>query len=634
MERSRLTAFAVCFLISSGQPHPFTVLVNQNVINATAGDSVVLSVRPSSPVSSGFWKFGTASIVAWTVEPPDLNIAYTKRNVELLFNTSLLLRSVALSDSGDYWVTMDSPAGKVATAKITLNVFRQPHPFTVLVNQNVINATAGDSVVLSVRPSSPVSSGFWKFGTASIVAWTVEPPDLNIAYTKRNVELLFNTSLLLRSVALSDSGDYWVTMDSPAGKVATAKITLNVFPKPDPFTIYAKCNEVNSTTGDTVLLSVAPSEEVKNGKWIFGGNVIAHWMGAFPEVNADYIGRAVVLTNASLQLKSVSASDTGEYSVTMSTASGNTRTAKLHLNVLNPFTIYAKCNEVNSTTGDTVLLSVVPSEEVKNGTWTFGGNVVAHWMGASPEVNPDYRGRAAVLTNASLQLKSVSVSDTGEYSVTMSTASGDTRTAKLYLNVFIEPQPFTISMALSEINAEIGASVLMSVIVSGEVKNGSWAIGSRILFKWEGTIQNITDFTRYYKELLPNASLLLKSVQFYNRGRYKVTLESSSGVTATANVTLNVYSTHRMCTMYNTTLTLSVLLALICIFAFAILILKKHQTVGYETNDLLTVLCKGYRVCLSFVTVLAFNLILIFAIVIHKNVCAPGQRPVINFLAK
>ncbi|XP_038669425.1 uncharacterized protein LOC119974532 isoform X4 [Scyliorhinus canicula] len=209
----------------------------------------------------------------------------------------------------------------------------EPQPFRILVKKQEVNATVGDTVILSVRPSSPVSGGFWKFGTESIVIWTVEAPYLNVAYTKRFVHLLDNTSLLMYSVTLSDSGDYWVTMDSPSGDEATARITLNVFPKPVPFTIAVKHSEISTIAGDTVVLSVSPSQEVKNGSWRYGGKDVVTWEGTLPEVNPDYRRRAAILAKSSLQLKSVSTSDTGEYSVTMSTASGNTSTAKIYLNV-------------------------------------------------------------------------------------------------------------------------------------------------------------------------------------------------------------------------------------------------------------------------------------------------------------
>ncbi|XP_078092382.1 muscle M-line assembly protein unc-89-like [Mustelus asterias] len=340
-------------------------------------------------------------------------------------------------------------------------------PFYLMVKKEEVNATVGDTVVLSARPSVPVSGGFWKFGTKSIVVWTVEAPYLNVAYTKRLVHLLDNTSLLMFSVTLADSGDYWVTMDSPRGDEATAKITLNVFPKPVPFSIAVKHREINTTDGDTVVLSVSPSQEVKNG------------------------------------------------------------------------------------------------------SWTFGGKDVVMWEGTVPEINVDYRRRVAILAKNSLQLKSVRASDTGEYRVAMSTDSGNTSTAKIYLNVRTKRQPIDVRPVLSSINAEYDANVLLSVMISGEVKNGSWSTGDQTLFQWNSTLQNVTLHPLFLIDLLPNASLLLLSVHEYSFPLYIITLESPSGDTATANITLNVFRSSHSCTTYNVGFTISVLLALVCILVFA-----------------------------------------------------------------
>ncbi|XP_048379908.2 uncharacterized protein LOC125448563 isoform X2 [Stegostoma tigrinum] len=377
----------------------------------------------------------------------------------------------------------------IASVVCLLISYAEPQPFSVLVYKTEVNATVGDTAILPVRPSSPVSSGFWKFDGESIVLWTVEPPNLNVAYTKRNVLLLDNTSLLLYSVALKDTGDYWVTMDSPTGQEAKAKVTLNVFQKSAPFTISVKSSKINVVAGDTVILSVSPSEEVKNGSWMFGGNVVAWWRDTFPEIS------------------------------------------------------------------------------------------------------PDYTGRAAISSKTSLKLKSVSALDTGEYDVTMSTASGNTRTAKVELNVYDKPQPLSVSPVLSSINAEAGASVILSVRISGEVKNGTWSANGYTLFQWNGTNQNMSQHKFHDMDLLPNASLLLTSVYTYGFSEFTITLESPSGSKASANITLQVF-------------------------------------------NLLTIFCKGYRAGLTLMMTLAFCFIIAFSIVINKHWCSPRSRPALDFIAE
>ncbi|GCC21110.1 uncharacterized protein [Chiloscyllium punctatum] len=411
-------------------------------------------------------------------------------------------------------------------------VISYAEPFSIFVYKPEVNATVGDRVTLPVRPSSPVSSGFWKFGGESIVLWTVEPPDLNVAYTKRNVLLLDNTSLLLLSVTLKDAGDYWVTMDSPTGQEGKAKVTLNVFPKPAPFTISVEGSKINAIAGDTVILSASPSQEVKHG------------------------------------------------------------------------------------------------------SWTFGGNAVAWWSDTFPEISPDYSGRAAISSKTSLKLKSVRVSDTGEYDVTMSTAAGDKRTAKIELNVVTQPQPLSVSPELSSIKAESGARVILSVHISGEVKNGSWVANEETLFQWYGTIQNTTQHEFFWIELLPNASLLLLSVHPYSFTEFTITLESPTGISASASITLQVFNFSINCAIYNVGLVIAVLLVSVCIFFIGKHIyVKQHRAMG-EIHDLLTIFCKGYRAALTLVMILTFCFIIAFSVIINKYWCTPRTRPVLDFVAE
>ncbi|XP_072910759.1 muscle M-line assembly protein unc-89-like isoform X3 [Hemitrygon akajei] len=512
----------------------------------------------------------------------------------------------------------------------------QQQTFRVLVSKSEVNAVEGDAVTLSVRPSSPVVSGFWKFRSSSIVIWTVEPPYLNVAYTKRNIDLLFNTSLLLWSVELADSGVYWITVDSPTGKEATANITLNVFSKPVPFTIVPESAEINVTEGNTIQLKVTPTEKVKNGSWQMRGKVVAQWNDTVTLVSAEYKRRAALFNKCSLQLKSASVSDTGEYKVSMSTESGDTSTASIQLNVLPkpvPFTIVPESAEINATEGNIIQLKVTPTEKVKKGSWQMHGKVVAQWNDTVALVSAEYQRRAALFNKCSLQLKSASVSDTGEYKVSMSTESGDTSTASIQLNVLQEAQPLQVSAEFSQINAEIRAQVLLSVRVSGEVKSGSWSIRNHTLFKWNDTIRNITFNSYVGMALLPNASLFIPFLHYDMDGVYIISLTSPTGMKATTNLNLQIFGSRKLCEFYNCILALLILLMLMLIVFFTVYIQRNHPKNHLQTFDLLVIFFKGYRTCLSIVTMVTFIFIILISVSVNKGSCVLGQQPVLHFVA-
>ncbi|XP_062911283.1 muscle M-line assembly protein unc-89-like isoform X2 [Mobula hypostoma] len=635
MQRRSLGVFLASFLISAAQPQTFRVLVSKSEVNAVEGDAVTLSVRPSFPVVSGFWKFRSSSIVTWTVEPPYLNVAYTKRNIDLLFNTSLLLWSVGLADSGVYWITVDSRTGKEATANITLNVFPKPVPFTIVTESAEINVTEGNTIQLKASPSEKVKNGSWQLRGKVVAQWNDIVALVNTEYQSR-AALFNNCSLQLKSASVSDTGEYKVSMSTDSGDTSTANILLNVFPKSVAFTIVTESAEINATEGNTIQLKVSPSEKVKNGSWQLRGKVVAQWNDTVALVNAEYQSRAALFNNCSLQLKSASVSDAGEYKVSMSTDSGDTSTANILLNVFPkpvPFTIVTESAEINATEGNTIQLKVTPSEKVKKGSWQMHGKEVAQWNDTVALISTEYQSRAALFHNCSLQLKSASVSDTGEYTVSMSTDSGDTSTTSILLNVFQEAQPLKVTAELSQINAEITAEVLLSVRVSGEVKNGSWSINKYILFKWSGTIPNITFNSDGNMALLPNASLLIPFLHYDMDGVYSISLTSPAGMKATTNLNLHIFVSRKLCEVYNSILALLVLLMLMLIVFFTVYIQRNHPKNYLQKFDLLVIFFKGYRTCLSIVTMVTFVFIILIAVSVTKESCVLGQQPVLHFVA-
>jgi len=89
------------------------------------------------------------------------------------------------------------------------------------------------------------------------------------------------------------------------------------------------------TEGGNAFFSVKPSAAVKSGSWIFKGKAVVQWIGETFGVPNDYTGRVeLFFPNGSLLLKSVTDSDSGDYTVTMSSVSGSETTATISLHVL------------------------------------------------------------------------------------------------------------------------------------------------------------------------------------------------------------------------------------------------------------------------------------------------------------
>ncbi|XP_067874547.1 carcinoembryonic antigen-related cell adhesion molecule 5-like isoform X2 [Heterodontus francisci] len=312
------------------------------------------------------------------------------------------------------------------------------------------------------------------------------------------------------------------------------------------FTILIENSRINVTVGGDVLFSVKPSAAVKNGNWVFGVKSIGTWIGTGVSLTNEYESRAEIFpTNGSLLLKSVTDSDSGEYTVTMVPNTGSQTTASITLRVLaesQDFTILIENSRINVTVGDDAFFSVKPSAAVKNGNWMFGVNSIGVWIGTGVSLSDEYESRAEIFpTNGSLLLKSVTDSDSGEYTVTMVPNTGSQTTASITLRVLAESQDFTILIENSRINVTVGGDALFSVKPSAAVKNGNWMFGVKSIGTWIGTGVSLSNEYESRAEIFPtNGSLLLKSVTDSDSGEYTVTMVPNTGSQTTASITLRV----------------------------------------------------------------------------------------------
>ncbi|XP_069796146.1 uncharacterized protein [Narcine bancroftii] len=300
---------------------------------------------------------------------------------------------------------------------------------------------------------------------------------------------------------------------------------------------------------------------------------------------------------------------------------------------LQNFTIYVSRSEVNAEVGDMVTLSVRPTSPVVSGFWKLGSSSIVTWTVEGSYLNVAYTKRNVhLLLNTSLLMRSVALADSGVYRVTMDSHNGQEATANITLNVFQKSVPLRVSAELSTINAEMEADVLLSVNMSGEVQSGNWTLNGWWLFYWHPSKHN----TSYYHEiyLLHNGSLLLKSLNFDMEGIYVITLMSPIGAQATANITVNVFTSRKACTANNIILALLCLLALALILICAVYIQKKRMKHDLETFDPLAALCKGHHICFFITAVVTFCLIIICAAMVHKDSCMLGQRPALDFVAE
>ncbi|XP_078092387.1 cell adhesion molecule CEACAM5-like [Mustelus asterias] len=136
--------------------------------------------------------------------------------------------------------------------------------------------------------------------------------------------------------------------------------------------------------------------------------------------------------------------------------------------------IQTENSQINVTEEGNAFFSVKPLAAVKSGNWEFQDGTVAQWVGAGFIMNSDYEGRAELfLPNGSLLLKSVTVSDSGKYTVKMIPETGSESTATITLNV-LEPVSKPNVKANATNPVEHNDTVALTCFASGTAVSYQW----------------------------------------------------------------------------------------------------------------------------------------------------------------
>ncbi|XP_042202055.1 carcinoembryonic antigen-related cell adhesion molecule 1-like [Callorhinchus milii] len=159
MQTARLGVVALCCCVCVVTAQ-FTITVPENPITAAAGGTAVFTVKPSGVVRSGSWSFDGRNVLQWIGDRVDVNTNYQGRAELSLPDVSLRLKSVTVTDSGNYTVSLTPVSVDSKSATVTLKV--EEKITSVTVTQNIPNPIEyTDNVTLTCDVKGTVESRLW-----------------------------------------------------------------------------------------------------------------------------------------------------------------------------------------------------------------------------------------------------------------------------------------------------------------------------------------------------------------------------------------------------------------------------------------------------------------------------------------
>jgi hypothetical protein len=292
-----------------------------------------------------------------------------------------------------------------------------------------------------------------------------------------------NALLTLVNIQSANAGNYDVVVANQFGAVTSLVAVLTVTAPP---VITTQPQSRTNATGSSATFSVvATSATPITYQWRFAGVNIS---GA---------------TNSSYTIASVTTANAGLYSVVVANANGSATSANARLTVGTPPTITTQPANRTNIVGANVTFSVVATGTATlRYQWYFNGAPIA--------------GR----TSTTLQLTSVQLTNTGNYSVLVTNAYGSVTSANGYL--FVGTRPVVTTQPTSR-TVTRGASTTFNVTATGTAP---------LSYQWRFRGVNISGAT--------TSSYTIPVVATTNAGGYSVIIANPIGTVSSTSATLTV----------------------------------------------------------------------------------------------
>ena len=449
-------------------------VIVSNIISQVTSDTVSLStgttpVITQSPVSQSAIVGSSVTFSVIASGDPAPSYDWKKNGVSLGLNSSsITLNNVTDSDSGSYIVTVSNSSGSVDSSLATLSIL---HPVNIINNPSSQNVKIGNPVTFSVSA----------IGDNLSYQWHKNGSDISGAN---------NADLQLRNVSPSDEGQYYVTVFNGFSTSDSTFATLSVF--------------------DPVNISTQPQSQTAFAGVMITFNVVAT---GYPKPTYQWYKDNIAIggeTSSSLNINSISFTDIGFYTVSVSNDSGTVISSPAALSVLPP-----------------LLPPVITSQPVGSSAIANQTPVVTFSVGANGNPSPLYQWKkngvdiGGAIGNV-YQINNPSLSDSGNYSVRVYNSEGFV--VSDIATLIVSSAPTIVTGPVSQ-TVEENSPVSFSVVANGTPNP---------TYQWQKSGVNISGAT--------SPTLTIASVTSSDAGDYTVVVSNpvSSVTSDIAHLTVNI----------------------------------------------------------------------------------------------
>ncbi|XP_041650193.1 carcinoembryonic antigen-related cell adhesion molecule 1 [Cheilinus undulatus] len=506
------------------------VEVKPSINPAVVGDTVMLSLSPSTAINSGSWTVGVSQIVTWLGEQQAVFPSHSGRASVNITTGALTLSSVKVSDTGVYTVQGTDPQ---LTASASITVLEVISNVSLRANEtNLMELNSSAVITCSVSSGSSLSYT-WMNGSSEVTASDrVQLTEGNTTLTITNVTRYDQGPFRcyvsnLVSNGTSDSVKFTITSQSnppaqlqwafkgvlvnttgPLWKLLSVSkdqsglyscmafnnhtnmnstITKNILISEPVSSVTLKANKTNLVEfNDTAVLMCSASN---------GSSPSYSWMNNGMAVTA---GGGVQFSNngATLTIASVTRQFNGTFVCNVSNLISNKVSNPVHLSI--------------SYGPSDAKMMIMPTGHIHR----TGTNIT---LSCSAESSPPamiqwmFEGKSLNHSGPQLQLKMAKTSDSGNYKCVFHNSETSRFSSASKMIRIIDP----LTAAMVSIKGEpatLGGMLTLHCEVNGSVTMVKWWKGNQLISTDNSTMINMTEKT-----------LTLNPVKLSDKGEYKCT---------------------------------------------------------------------------------------------------------------